>query len=113
MLSEYLRQVGGSVERLDELLGVYDGISGNTPGAAQDRMHTIIENSVRFASQIKGGVHLPLTAVCKWLHYQQQDLERGRELDEEDDDYDLDDVRPRQRLHCSLHSIGYVCIGMP
>ena len=99
VLAEFMRQVGGSVDRLDELLGVYDGISGNTPGAAQDRMHTIIENSVRFASQIKGGVHLPLTAVCKWMHYQHQDLEREREMDEEEDDYDLDDVRHRLAAH--------------
>lgn len=66
-LTEFMQRVGTSVDRLDELLCIYDDIDNHMGGESTDRVHAVIQNSVHLASRIKGGQHLPLTAVGQWL----------------------------------------------
>jgi hypothetical protein len=62
------------VDKLDELLQTYENID-NTPGDSNDRMHTVIQNAVHLASQIKGGVHVSLGSVGQWLDKSHQQLD--------------------------------------
>jgi hypothetical protein len=97
VLSDFMHQVGASVDKLDEMLNVFDNVSDNMQESGQDRMHQVINNAVQLVSQFKGNYNLPLGAVGKWLHHQHLDLER-EETDDANDDYDFPDVRLRALL---------------
>jgi hypothetical protein len=110
VLSEFMHQVGASVDKLDEMLNVYEDVAGNTTESGQDRMHQVINNAVQLVSQYKGNCILPLGAVGKWLQNQQIDFER-EEVENSNDDYDFPDVRPQKRLtdhqeaHCYVDGL--------
>jgi hypothetical protein len=93
VLSDFMYQVGASVDKLDEMLNVYEDVADNTTESGQDRMHQVINSAVQLVSQYKGTCNVPLGAVGKWLHNQHLDFER-EEADNSNDDYDFPDVRP-------------------
>jgi hypothetical protein len=66
-LEGFMEQLAASAAKLEELLGVYDSIDNSLPGAPADRLITVVQNSVQLASAIKGGTHLALATMGKWL----------------------------------------------
>ena len=101
MLKDFLHQLVASVDKIDELLTIYDEIDNSMPGGSGGRLHEVIENSVKLAGQMKGGANITINAVGKWLTRQHHQLDYEEAMLQELD-CTYSDVRCA--LHCDWRS---------
>ena len=92
-LKNFMHQLTASVDKIDELLTIYDEIDSSMAGGGGGRLHAVIEKSVKLASQMKGGANITIGTVGTWLERQHHQLDHEENMLQELD-CAYSDVRP-------------------